>query len=39
MRDVVIVAGRDPCDWKGTDDLPYPYVRNEVADPDSDLFL
>jgi phytanoyl-CoA hydroxylase len=39
MRDVVLVSGRDPYAYKGVEDLTYPFVRNEVADPDSDLYL
>jgi phytanoyl-CoA hydroxylase len=39
MRDVVVVAGRDPYAYKGIEDLTYPFVRNEIADPASGLYL
>jgi hypothetical protein len=30
-RDIVMVAGRDPCAWRGTADISQPYIR-----PDKD---
>jgi phytanoyl-CoA hydroxylase len=30
LRDIVVVAGKDPYDWKGTVDLNKPYLRPEV---------
>lgn len=31
VRDIVMVAGRDPYAWKGTQDLTRPYLRRETA--------
>lgn len=39
MRDIVMVAGDDPYAYKGIESLTYAYVRNEVADPNSQLLL
>jgi phytanoyl-CoA hydroxylase len=30
LRDIVLIAGKDPYDWKGTVDLNRPYLRPEV---------
>jgi phytanoyl-CoA hydroxylase len=33
LRDIVMVAGRDPYAWKGIEDVNRPYVRRETATP------
>jgi hypothetical protein len=29
MRDIVLVSGRDPYEWKGREELTYPFLRRE----------
>lgn len=33
LRDIVMVAGRDPYAYKGTEDVNRPYVRRDAATP------
>ena len=37
LRDIVLVAGHDPYDWKGTIDANKPYLRPEVLKIKTDL--
>lgn len=37
LRDIVLVAGKDPYEWKGTVDLNKPYLRPEVLKIKTDL--
>ncbi len=32
LRDIVMAAGHDPYEWKGTVDVNKPYLRPEVLD-------
>jgi phytanoyl-CoA hydroxylase len=37
LRDIVLVAGKDPYEWKGTVDVNKPYLRPEVLKIKTDL--
>jgi ectoine hydroxylase-related dioxygenase (phytanoyl-CoA dioxygenase family) len=37
LRDIVMVAGKDPYEWKGTVDLNKPYLRPEILKIKTDL--
>lgn len=37
LRDIVMIAGEDPYDWKGTVDVNKPYLRPEVLKIKTDL--
>lgn len=37
MRDIVLVRGKDPYSWRGTEDITFPYLRAERPDdPNAD---
>ena len=38
-RDIVMVAGADPYEYKGIESHTYPYLRNESAHPEEGLYL